>query len=166
MFILITWWKDLNQDWVFFSGKKKCFSFGARKRIIQSTFLPILDYGDVIYMHASTYLLKRLDGVYHAALRFITCLLTYSSLSAVQLCRLVLFMSRRKSHMLLYIVKTLLGMLPNYITSLLCLCGKNYSTGSSNGIKWVVPRVYSEHGKSSFSYYAPCFGMNFNRLLR
>ncbi len=47
-------------------------------------------------MHASTYLLKRLDGVYHAALRFITCLLTYSSLSAVQLCRLVLFMSKKK----------------------------------------------------------------------
>ncbi len=34
-------------------------------------FLPILDYGDYIYMHASLYLLKRLDSVYYAALRAI-----------------------------------------------------------------------------------------------
>ncbi len=45
-------------------------------------------------MHASTYLLKRLDGVYHAF--YNECLLTYSSLSAVQLCSLVLFMSKKK----------------------------------------------------------------------
>ncbi len=132
--------------------RKKIIIFGARKRIIKSTFLPILNYGNVIYMHASTYLLKRLDGVYHAALRFITnvcscthhCLL-YNYVGWSSLCQ------RRKSHILLYIVKTLLGMLPNYITSLLCLCGKNYSTRLSNGIKLVVPRVHSEHGKSSFS---------------
>ncbi len=43
----------------------------------------------------------------------------------------------------------------------LCLCGKNYSTRSSNGIKLVVPRVHSEHGKSSFSYYAPCLWNEF-----
>ncbi len=148
--------KRLKPRLGFLFWQKKCFSFGARKRIIQSTFLPILDYGDVIYMHASTYLLNRLDGVYDAALRFITnacsrthhCLL-YNYVGWSSLCQ------RRKSHMLLYIVKTLLGMLPNYITSLLCLCGKNYSTRSSNGIKLVVPRVHSEHGKSSFSYYAP-----------
>jgi len=148
--------KRLKPRLGFLFRQKIFFSFGARKRIIRSTFLPILDYGDVIYMHASTYLLKRLDGVYHAALRFITnacsrthhCLL-YNYVGWSSLCQ------RRKSHMLLYIVKTLLGMLPNCITSLLCLCGKNYSTRSSNGIELVVPRVYSEHGKSSLSYYAP-----------
>ncbi len=58
----------LNQDWVFVSAKKKSFSFEVRKRIIQTMFLPILDYGDCIYMHASLYLLKRLDSVYYAAL--------------------------------------------------------------------------------------------------
>ncbi len=63
------------------------------------------------------------------------CLLTYSSLSAVQLCRLVLFMSKKK---IIYV--TWLGMLPNYITSIIWLCGKNYSTRSSNGIKLVVPQ--------------------------
>ncbi len=57
--------------------------YKAMKRIIQSTFLPILDYGDVINMHASTYLLKRLDGVYHVFHN--KRLLTYSSSSAVQL---------------------------------------------------------------------------------
>ncbi len=54
--------------------------------------------------------------------------------------------------MLLYIVKTLLGMLPNYITSLLCLCGKNYSTRSSNGIKLVVPR-YTQSMENHLSPY-------------
>ncbi len=146
--------KRLKPRLGFFSAKH--FSFGARKRIIQSTFLPILDYGDVIYMHASTYLLKRLDGVYHAALRFITnacssrthhCLLYiyagWSSLcqrtkSYVQGSRFLY----SSNNMLLYIGKTLLGMLPNYITSLLCLCGKNYSTRSSSGIK-LVPQSIS-----------------------
>ncbi len=73
-------------------------------------------------MHASTYLLKRLDGVYHAALRFITnacscthhCLL-YNYVGWSSLCQI------RKSHTLQFIVNTMLGMLQNYITSILCL---------------------------------------------
>jgi len=139
-----------------FREKKKSFSFTARKRIIQSTILPILNCGDVVHMHASTYLLKRLDGVYHSALRFIT-----NSCSRTHHCLLHNYLGwsslyqRRKSHMLVFVVKTLLGMLPNYITSLLCISRKNYNTWSSNGIKLVVPKVHSEHGKSSFSYYAP-----------
>ncbi len=52
-------------------------------------------------------------------------------------------MSKKK---IIYV--TLLGMLPNYITSILWLCGKSYSTRSSNGIKLVYLRA-------SFSYYAP-----------
>ncbi len=86
--------KRLKPRLGFLFRQKRSFSFGARKRIIQSTFLPVLDYGDVIYMHASTYLLKRLDGVYHVF--YNKRLLTYSSLSAVQLCSLVLFMSKKK----------------------------------------------------------------------
>lgn len=132
------------------------FSFGARKKIIHSTFLPILDYGDIIYMHASIYLLKRLDCIYHAALRFITnacsrthhCLL-YNRVGWTSLHQ------RRKSHILVFTVKALLGMLPNYITRLLCLYKKNYSTRSSIGIKLEVPKIHSEHGKSAFSYFAP-----------
>jgi len=51
---------------------KKCFPFEARKRIIQFCFLSVLDYGDVIYIHAGSSLLKKLDCLYHAALHFVT----------------------------------------------------------------------------------------------
>ncbi len=43
-----------------------------RKKLVSATFLPILDYGDVVYQHAPSYLLSSLDALYHGALRFIT----------------------------------------------------------------------------------------------
>ncbi len=45
------------------------------KKIVSATFLPILDYGDVVYQHAPSYLLSSLDDLYLCtlgALRFIT----------------------------------------------------------------------------------------------
>ena len=50
------------------------FPLSVRKRLIQATFLPILDgdYGDILYMHANQSALKMLDSIYHAALRFVT----------------------------------------------------------------------------------------------
>lgn len=38
--------------------------------------MSVLDYGDVVYMHASSQCLHALDTVYHGALRFITNLKT------------------------------------------------------------------------------------------
>ena len=43
----------------------------SRKRIIQSTFILVIHYGD-IYMNAAAIELKPLEAVYHNALRFIT----------------------------------------------------------------------------------------------
>ena len=40
--------------------------------LVVSIFLAVLDYGDVIYMHASMSLLKKLDVVYHSPLPFVT----------------------------------------------------------------------------------------------
>ncbi len=64
--------------------------------------------------------------------------------------------------MLLFIIKTLLGMLPNKISSIVFVCGKNYSTRSSNGIKLVVPQSMGNH--LSLIMLHGC-GMNFNLLL-
>lgn len=97
--------------------------------------------------------MKRLDVVYHAALHFIANACG-SSLN-----------QRRKSHILVYTLKALLGLLPNYITSLLCLRRKNYSTRSSSGIKLEVPRIHSEHGKSAFSYYASWLWNEFQAII-
>ncbi len=39
---------------------------------MSATFLPILDYGEMVYQHAPSYRLSSLDALYHGALRFIT----------------------------------------------------------------------------------------------
>lgn len=56
----------------FYFRNRSCFSLGARKRLVSATFLPLLDYGDVLYMHAPVTCLRSLDTVYHCALRFVT----------------------------------------------------------------------------------------------
>ncbi len=56
----------------FYFRNKFCFSFNVRKKLVTTTFLPMLDYGDVVYQFAPSYLLSSLDAVYHGALRFIS----------------------------------------------------------------------------------------------
>uniref|UniRef100_A0A8C1PPA9 Reverse transcriptase domain-containing protein n=1 Tax=Cyprinus carpio TaxID=7962 RepID=A0A8C1PPA9_CYPCA len=55
----------------FYFRNKSCFTLQARRKLISATFLPVFDYGDVIYMHAASTTLHTLDTVYHGALRFI-----------------------------------------------------------------------------------------------
>jgi hypothetical protein len=70
----------------FFYRNRSCFSLNSRKQIIQSTFLLVLHYGDIIYyMNAAAISLKPLVAVYHSALCFIAgnnfcthCILTAS----------------------------------------------------------------------------------------
>lgn len=56
----------------FYYRNKSCFSLQARKYLVSATFLPLLDYGDVLYMTASAKCLQSLNTVYHCALRFVT----------------------------------------------------------------------------------------------
>lgn len=77
----------------------------------------------------------------------------------------VLFISKKEITYVSIYVKALRGMLTNYITSLLCLHRKNYSTKSSSGIKLEVPRIHSEHGKSAFSYYASWLWNEFQAII-
>ena len=39
---------------------------------MHATFLSVLDYGDIISLHASPSVVKPLDTIYHSAIRFIT----------------------------------------------------------------------------------------------
>ena len=55
----------------FFFRNKSCFSVEARKRLVSVTFLPVLDYGDLIYVNAPAHYLNKLDAAYHSALRFV-----------------------------------------------------------------------------------------------
>lgn len=42
-----------------------CFTESARRRLIDATFLPIIDYGDLLCMNAPTQCLQMLDAVYY-----------------------------------------------------------------------------------------------------
>lgn len=72
IYILKIFQKKLRPKLVSLFHIKKCFPFEAKERIIQSCFLSVLDYGNVIYMHANLSLLKKLDCTYHAAIQFVT----------------------------------------------------------------------------------------------
>ncbi len=53
----------------FYHRNKSCFSFYLGKGL-EAAFLPVLDYGDVLYMSAFAKSLHMLDNVHHHALRF------------------------------------------------------------------------------------------------
>lgn len=105
--------KNLKLKLRFYFQNKLCFSFNTKKRLVAATFLPVLDYGDILYMNASAQCLRMVDSVYHASLRFITnrkfqthhCEL-YSQVGWPAL------VSRRNSHLYSFIYKAILGLLP------------------------------------------------------
>jgi len=76
--------------------------------------MSVLDYGDVIYMHASIQCLKLLDTVYHGALRFIT---NFRALTYHCMIGLVGLSTRRLNNWHILIYKAILGLLPPYLQS-------------------------------------------------
>ena len=151
----------------FFYRNRVSFPPHCRKMLVEATFLSVLDYGDILYMHASAATLKLLDSVYHSALRFITgdsynthhCDL-YSKVGWPSL------VVRRERHWVLFIYKALIGLLPNYISAMLSFNVGSYPTRSSDWITLQVPTVFSELGKSSFSYCAPATWNNLQNHLK
>ncbi len=98
---------------------KSHFPFNVRKKLLSTTFLQILDYGDVVYQHAPSYLLSSLDALYHGALRFITdCkFLTHHCELYERVAWPSLRILRKMPwHLLIY--KAILGHLPNYLCCL------------------------------------------------
>lgn len=135
---------------------KGCLSPSNRKIIVLSTFMSVLDYGDILYCHAASSTLHQLNPVYHSALRFITndnfhthhCSL-YQKVGWTSL------QLRRNIHLMLFIYKALLLKLPNYLTSLLSFKSSNYRTRSSNYLTLDIPFTRTNVGRTGFSYYAP-----------
>lgn len=100
----------------FFLKNKSCFSLQVRKHLIPTTFLPLLDYGDLPFMNIPEQYLNKLDTVYHCALHFITgysyhvhhCFL-YAAANCPSLS------VRKLSHWLTFIHKSILGLLPTHL---------------------------------------------------
>ena len=110
----------LNLDLVSSIVIAPLFPPAAKLTPIQMAILTMLDYGDVIYRSPGKGALERLDVLYHSAIRFATnapystqhCTL-YSSVnwSSLYTCR--------KTHWLMLIYKTLLGLTPPHLRCLL-----------------------------------------------
>lgn len=122
-----------------------------------ATFLPILDYGDVLYMYASSKALHALDTVYHGALRFVTSLktLTHHCVLYERLGWTSLSL-RRLKHWRIFIYKAMLGLLPRYLSDYLVSRSTSaYNLRSQTSLMLFVPRVRTELGKKAFSFAAP-----------
>ena len=57
--------KKLKSKLSFFYCNRAFFTLNCRKQLVQVTLLPVLDYVDIIYMHAAVSILKPLDAVYY-----------------------------------------------------------------------------------------------------
>ena len=94
----------------FYYRNSACFSQSARRKLVEATFLPVLDYGDIFYRNTTKVLLQSLDSTYHSALRFITrkkhsthhCVL-YDQVGWPSL------YIRRHKHWLLFVYKAIVG---------------------------------------------------------
>ena len=115
----------------------------------------MLDYGDIIYRSAGKGALEQLDVLYHSAIRFATnapyrthhCTL-YSSVNWSSL------YTRRKTHWLMLIYKTLLGLTPPYLRYLLQSSSSTYNTSSGSHILLKVSKAHTSLGCSSFQFAA------------
>ena len=124
---------------------RNCSSFitAAKLTLIQVNIPTTLDYGDLIYRLSGKGSLKQLDVLYHSAIRFATnapnrthhCTL-YSSVNWSSL------YTRCKTHWLLLIYKTLLGL--TYLRYLLQPSSSTYNTRSASHILLKVPSLLTE----------------------
>ena len=159
--------KKLRIKLGFLYRNRCCFTFLARKRIIESVFISVLDYGDVIYGNTSQTSLKSLDPVYHSALRFITgdrygthhCTL-YNKVGWPALSE------QRDNHWKIYIYKTITGLLPLYLSSLITWNCNYLNTRSQSWLSLYLPRVNTNWGKTAFCYKAPHIWNEVQKLLK
>uniref|UniRef100_A0A8K9X1H2 Reverse transcriptase domain-containing protein n=1 Tax=Oncorhynchus mykiss TaxID=8022 RepID=A0A8K9X1H2_ONCMY len=139
----------------FLFRNKASFTHAAKHTLVKLTILPILDFGDVIYKIASNTLLNKLDAVYHSAIRFVTkAPYTTRHCDLYALVGWPSLHTRRQTHWLHVIYKTLLGKVPPYLSSLVTIASPTCSTRSSRYISLVTPKTNSFFGRLSFQFSA------------
>uniref|UniRef100_A0A8L0DUF3 Reverse transcriptase domain-containing protein n=1 Tax=Oncorhynchus mykiss TaxID=8022 RepID=A0A8L0DUF3_ONCMY len=139
----------------FLFRNKASFTHAAKHTLVKLTILPILDFGDVIYKIASNTLLNKLDAVYHSAIRFVTkAPYTTHHCDLYALVGWPSLHTRRQTHWLHVIYKTLLGKVPPYLSSLVTIASPTCSTRSSRYISLVTPKTNSFFGRLSLQFSA------------
>uniref|UniRef100_A0A8C7QED6 Reverse transcriptase domain-containing protein n=1 Tax=Oncorhynchus mykiss TaxID=8022 RepID=A0A8C7QED6_ONCMY len=139
----------------FLFRNKASFTHAAKHTLVKLTILPILDFGDVIYKIASNTLLNKLDAVYHSAIRFVSkAPYTTHHCDLYALVGWPSLHTRRQTHWLHVIYKTLLGKVPPYLSSLVTIASPTCSTRPSRYISLVTPKTNYFFGRLSFQFSA------------
>uniref|UniRef100_A0A8K9WWK7 Reverse transcriptase domain-containing protein n=1 Tax=Oncorhynchus mykiss TaxID=8022 RepID=A0A8K9WWK7_ONCMY len=147
----------------FLFRNKASFTYAAKHTLVKLTILPILDFGDVIYKIASNTLLGKLDVVYHSAIRFVTkAPYTTHHCDLDTLVGWPSLHTRRQTHWLQVIYKSLLGKAPPYLSSLVTIAAHTSSTRSSRYLSLVTPKANSSFGRLSFQFSA---ATDWNKLI-
>ncbi len=119
----------------------------VRKELVAATFLSVVDYGDILYMHAAKSVLRSLDSVYHSALHFVIkaeysthhcSLYSLSGWPPLSIHR------QYQWHILIY--KAVMGLLPSYLSVFSFVENNRYNLRSKNSIIFTIS-VKSEFGK-------------------
>uniref|UniRef100_A0A8C7PVH2 Reverse transcriptase domain-containing protein n=1 Tax=Oncorhynchus mykiss TaxID=8022 RepID=A0A8C7PVH2_ONCMY len=131
----------------FYFRNKACFSFEARRRLVSATCMPLLDYGDILYMNASAQCLRSIDTLYHGTLRFIlNCKTLTHHCTLYTRVGWPSLATHRLSHWYTFIYKAILGLLPFYLGIFIVQKCGGYSLRSLDFILLTVPNVRTEFG--------------------
>jgi len=108
--------------------------------LISATFLPVLDYGDVLYMCSLTSCLQSLTPVYHCALRFITgwSRLTHHC-ELYDKAGMPSLNGRRYTHWTTLVYKALIGLVPTYSSTFLQRTESRYALWSNYILHFSAP---------------------------
>jgi hypothetical protein len=99
--------------------------------------------------------LNKLDAVYHIAIRFVTkAPYTAHHCDLYALVGLPSLHTRRQTHWLQVIYKSLLGKAQPYLSSLVTIAAPTHSRHSSSYISLVTPKANSSFGRLSFQFSA------------
>lgn len=138
----------------FLFRNKASFTYATKCTLVKMTVLPILDYGDIIYRMAPNTALKKLDTIYHSAIRFATNAPFHTHHCDLYKLGWPSLHTRRLHHWFLFIYKTILGKTPLYLSSLLHAVHNTYYTRSSNLIKFSTPPTSTTFGRNAFRFAA------------
>ncbi len=135
--------------------------------MVSATFLPLLDYGDLLYMNAPGYYLKKLDSVFHGALHFITgCSYQTHHCTLYEKAELSSLYTRRSFNWYCFIHKSICGLTPSYLSLSFSKSKVCYNLRSNDQLYFKVPRVRTELGKKGFGYNASLAWNNLQSILK
>ena len=127
----------------YLSKFKNFLSIKTKRTLASALVIPLLDYCDTVYLNASKGLLKKVQKVQNACVRFILNIKKYEHVSVnFKKLKWVNMEKRRSLHSLLYIYKTLKYKEPSYLFNLVnaALTKHNYPTRFSKNQSFTPPR--------------------------